>query len=130
MIILQLYIQNVCIHPPGALSVSVLGLSFTSILLQFSVIEGVEPSEYTIIYSNTNTQCFSDSGTLSITDASAEGYNIEGLEEGTEYTITVILERTDGLSDRDTVRPTTEDDCKPYTHGMVVYITSTCICLV
>ena len=91
----------------------VTAVSSTSILLQFSVIEGVEPSGYTIIYSNTNTQCFSDSGTLSITDASAEDYNIEGLEEGTEYTITVILERTDGLSDRDTVRPTTADDGKP-----------------
>ena len=88
----------------------VAGLSSTSILLQFSVIEGVEPSGYTIIYSNTNTQCFSDSVTLSITD---EDYNIEGLEEGTEYTITVILERTDGLSDRDIVIATTADDRKP-----------------
>ena len=85
------------------------GLSSTSILLQFSVVEGVEPSEYTIIYSNTNTQCFSDSGTLSITDASAEDYNIEGLQEGTEYTITVILARTDGASDRDTETAATTD---------------------
>ena len=91
----------------------VTGLSPTSILLQFSVTEGVEPSGYTITYSNTNTQCFNNSGTLPITDASAESYNIVGLQEGTEYTITVILERTDGLSDRDTVRPTTADDRKP-----------------
>ena len=88
----------------------VTAVSSTSILLQFSVIEGVEPSGYTITYSNTNTQCFSDSGTLSIT---VEDYNIEGLEAGTEYTIAVILERTDGLSDRDTVRPTTADAGKP-----------------
>ena len=98
----------------------VAGLSTTSILLQFSVIEGVEPSGYTIIYSNTNTQCFSDSGTLPITDASAEDYNIVGLQEGTEYTITVILARTDGLSDRDTVRPTTDDDGKLWTHGIAI----------
>ena len=94
---------------------SVAGLSSTSILLNFSVIEGVEPSGYNIIYSNTNTQCFSDSDTLSITDASVEGYNIEGLEEGTEYTITVILERADNASDTDTETVTTADAGKPYT---------------
>ena len=108
------------VHLAGALSVFVAGLSSTSILLQFSVVEGVEPSGYTITYSNTNTQCYSDSGTLSITNASAEDYNIEGLEEGTKYTITVILVRTDGASDADTVTATTAVAGKPYTNGMAI----------
>ena len=79
----------------------------TSILLQWSVIADVEPSGYIITYSNTNTQCFNDTGTISITDASAEGSNIPDLQEGTEYIINVILDRVDGAIDVDIVIATT-----------------------
>ena len=79
----------------------------TSILIQWSVIDSVEPSGYTITYSNTNTHCFNDTGTISITDATAEGSNIPDLKEGTEYKIKVILERVDGATDNDMVVVTT-----------------------
>ena len=79
----------------------------TSILLQWSVIADVEPSGYIITYSNTNTQCFNDTRTISITNASAEDSNIPDLQEGTEYRINVILERVDGATDEDIVIETT-----------------------
>ena len=80
----------------------------TSILIQWSLITDVEPSGYIITYSNTNTQCFNDTRTISITDASAEGSNIPDLQEGTEYRINVILERVDGATaDEDIVIATT-----------------------
>ena len=98
----------------GALSVLVADLSSTSILLKFILIEGVEPSEYTIIYSNTNPQCFNDSRTLAITNASTVCYNITDLEEGTEYNITVILAQADGARYRDTTTATTATAGKSY----------------
>ena len=42
-------------------------------------------------------------------DASADDYNIQGLEEGTEYTVTVTLSREGGGTDVDTVIATTLD---------------------
>ena len=89
----------------------------TSISLQWSVIAGVQPSGYTISYSNTdNTDCFTISDTVSITDGSDMDYVIEGLEEGTEYTITVTLLRDDGPSDEDTEIQATADTRKLLDH--------------
>ena len=42
-------------------------------------------------------------------DASADDYNIQGLEEGTEYTVTVTFSREGGGTDVDTVVTTTLD---------------------
>ena len=85
----------------------------TSISLQWSVIAGVQPSGYTVSYSNTdNTDCFTISDTVSITDATDMDYVIEGLEEGTEYTITVTLLQDDGPSDDDTEIQATADASK------------------
>ena len=101
----------------GALSVVNISATATSISLQWTVIDGVQPSGYTISYSNTdNTDCFTISDTMSITDGSDMDYVIEGLQEGTEYTVTVTLLRDDdGPSDEDTEVQATADASKPLT---------------
>ena len=74
------------------------------------MVEGIIPAGYTISYSNTdNTECFTDSDTVTGIAASADDYNIQGLEEGTEYTVTVTLSRDGGGTDVDTVIATTLD---------------------
>ena len=74
------------------------------------MIEGITPAGYTISYSNTdNTECFTDSDNVTGIVASADNYNIQGLEEGTEYTVTVTLSREGGGTDVDTVIATTLD---------------------
>ena len=57
-------------------------------------------STYSISYSNTNnTQCFTDSNDISDISGSETMYNLTGLQEATEYSITV----TAILSDEETV---------------------------
>ena len=98
----------------GALSVVDISTTANSISLRWSVIAGVQPSGYIVSYSNTdNTDCFTISNTVSITDASDMDYVIEGLEEGTEYTITVtLLQDDDGPTDEDTEIHATADASK------------------
>ena len=84
----------------------------TSILIRWSVSDSVQPpSGYNISYSNTeNTDCFTISETVSITSDARDGsYNIESLQEGTEYSITVSLWRYGAISDMDTVKHSTAD---------------------
>ena len=74
------------------------------------MIAGITPAGYIISYANTdNTECFTDSDTMTGIAASADDYNIQGLEEGTEYTVTVTLSREGGGTDVDTVTATTLD---------------------
>ena len=74
------------------------------------MIAGITPAGYTISYANTdNTECFTNSDIVTGIAASADDYNIQGLEEGTEYTVTVILSREGGGTDVDTVIATTLD---------------------
>ena len=102
-------------HPfplSAAISATVVSAMPTSILIRWSVIDSVEPpSGYNISYSNTeNTDCFTISETVSITSDGRNGsYNIEGLQEGTEYFITVRLWRDGTISDMDTVKHSTAD---------------------
>ena len=82
----------------------------TSILIRWSVSDSVEPpSGYNISYSNTeNTDCFTISETVSITSDARDGsYNIESLQEGTEYSVNVSLWRDGAISDMDTVKHST-----------------------
>ena len=98
--------------PSAAISATVVSAMPTSILIRWSVIESVQPpSGYNISYSNTeNTDCFTISETVSITSDAHNGtYNIEGLQEGTEYSITVSLWRDGAVSDMDTVKHSTAD---------------------
>ena len=44
---------------------------------------------YTISYSNTDTDCFTDSSTITGIAGDERMYTLTGLEEGTEYSVTV-----------------------------------------
>ena len=98
--------------PSAAISATVVSAMPTSILIRWSVIESVQPpSGYNISYSNTeNTDCFTISETVSITSDARDGsYNIESLQEGTEYSVNVSLWRDGAISDMDTVKHSTAD---------------------
>ena len=72
------------------------------------MIDTISPTGYTLSYSNTgNTQCFNTSDTVPSVPSTETSYTIGGLEEATEYTITVALSREDGGSDEDRVMATT-----------------------
>ena len=65
-------------------------------------------STYTIFYSNTNnTQCFNDSNDISDISASETMYNLTGLQEATEYSITVTAILSDGETVEDSLTATT-----------------------
>ena len=82
-------------------------ITSTSISIQWTVIDAITATGYTISYRNTdNTECFTDSNTVTDIDGSDDDYTIGGLEEGTEYTITVAIE---GRADDDTVIQATQD---------------------
>ena len=60
----------------------------TSVNISWTVADGVTVTDYSLFYSNTDTLCFSDSGTVSI-DGSATQHTLRNLQEYTEYNITV-----------------------------------------
>ena len=85
--------------PIGGLSISVDPDGATSIAVSWMVISSITPSGYVISYSNIdNTQCFTISNTTSIA-GSLSSYTIEGLQEATQYSITVSIV---DLNDHDT----------------------------
>ena len=68
-------------------------------------------STYSISYSNTNnTQCFNDSNDISDISGSETMYNLTGLQEGTEYSITVTAILSDGGTAQDSLTATTLPD--------------------
>ena len=95
----------------GALSVTVDSVNSSSISLRWSVAEGAMVSGYEISYTNANnTECFNDSDTEFIEEGSSDGYELEGLEEDTEYSITVTLSHDDnGVNDTQTLTAATLD---------------------
>ena len=66
--------------------------SSTSLAISWALEDSLTATSYTISYSNTNTDCF----THSRSDISASGtsHTLTGLEEGTEYSITVTATLT------------------------------------
>ena len=62
-------------------------------------------SDYIISYSNTNTQCFNDSN--DITGITATKTTLTGLQEDTQYSITVTVLLSDGKAGADTITSTT-----------------------
>ena len=101
-------IQSIC-HSTDALSVSVDSTTSTSVTISWALFGGVTADgDYTISYSNTNTQCFTR--TNSSTTASTETmYELTGLQEGTQYSITVTVMLSDGRTGSDTTTAITMD---------------------
>ena len=62
---------------------------------------------YSILYSSTDTQCFTDSDTVFGIAAGETSHTLTDLEEGTEYIITVTALLTGGGTDEDSATATT-----------------------
>ena len=76
----------------GALSVKITLLSATSINISWELVElPLETTviSYTIFYSNTNTNCFTDFNVTSDIDSTETMYALTDLEEDANYSITV-----------------------------------------
>ena len=80
--------------------------SSTSLTISWTPI-GITVTGYSISYSNTDTQCFTDSDTVSGIAAGETSHTLTDLEEGTEYTITVTALLTGGGSDENSATATT-----------------------
>ena len=78
------------------LFIRVMPLSTTSLNISWILEQSLTATAYTISYSNTGTDCFSDSDTISGVAGSQTMYTLVGLEEGTEYSITVNASLTGG----------------------------------
>ena len=99
------------------LSVTADTVNSSSISIQWSVAEGTVVSGYTILYTNTNnTECFNDSDTVSISEGSSNSYEIEDLEEDTEYRITLTLSHENGPNDTEILMIATNDAGEPFSH--------------
>ena len=98
---------------PDGLSVSVTSSTTTSLTISWALEGGVTATSYSISYSATDTDCFTDSITMIPPIAGSETmYRLPGLEEGTEYSITVTATITGGGSQQDTIIPTTMAACE------------------
>ena len=87
----------------GGVAVAVGSIESTSLIITWSLADGILVTGYSISYSNIYTQCFIDSDTVSGIAAGETSRELTDLEEGTEYTITVTAILTDGRTNEDTV---------------------------
>ena len=79
--------------------------SSTSFSISWTLEQTLTATAYTISYHNTNnTGCFSDSETISGISGSQTMYTLTGLEEATEYSITVnAFVNGGGRTEQDTI---------------------------
>ena len=91
---------------PDGLSVSVTSSTTTYLTISWALEESLSATSYSISYSATDTDCFTDSNTI-FADGTLTMYTLTGLEEGTEYSITVTATLTGGGSEEDTITFTT-----------------------
>ena len=82
-------------------------ISTTSLVISWTLAEDVTATIFIISYSNTNTQCFTDSDNITDIAASETVYTVHGLQEGTEYSITVTAILSDGGTGEDRLTATT-----------------------
>ena len=91
----------------GALSVYVSATSTTSLVISWTLAEGLTATSYTISYINTDTQCFTDSDNFTDIGANETMYTVTGLQVGTEYSITVTAMLSDGETGGDSLTAST-----------------------
>ena len=88
------------------LSVSVDSSSTTSLTISWTLADGLTAiTDYTISYSNTDTECFTTSYDDITTSQTMT--TLDGLEEGTDYSITVTVSLSDGGTGEDSLTATT-----------------------
>ena len=95
------------VYSSGTLAVSLNATSTTSLTVSWTLATDVTATNFTISYSNTDTQCFNDSNDITGIGASETMYNVTGLQEGTEYSITVTAMLSDGGSGEDSLTAST-----------------------
>ena len=78
-----------------------------SLSISWTLADGVTVTSYTISYSHTNTECFTDSDVITGIGGSETMYSLTGLQEGTEYFITVTAILSDWENGKDNLTATT-----------------------
>ena len=91
----------------GVISVAVDSTNSTSLTISWTLAGSTVVTGYSISYSNTDIQCFTDSHTISGIAAGETSHTLTDLEEATEYTITVTALLTGGGTDEDSATATT-----------------------
>ena len=87
---------------PDGFTVYVISSTTTSLTISWALEESLTATSYSISYSATNTDCIPGSNTMIPDIAGSETmYRLPGLEEGTEYSITVTTTLTGGGSQQD-----------------------------
>ena len=87
---------------------SVDSTSTTSLTISWTLHDSVTATSYTISYSNTNTQCFTESyDDITGITGSETVYTLSELQEGAEYSITVTAMLNDGETEEDSLRAIT-----------------------
>ena len=84
-------------------------ISTTSLTISWALEQSLTATAYTISYSNNDTACIPDSATMipDIAGGIDTMYTLTGLEEATEYSITVTATITGGGTDQATITTTT-----------------------
>ena len=75
---------------------SIVSSSSTTLVISWTLDDGVMVESYTISYSNTDTDCFTDSDIITGIDGSTMSHELSGLKEGTEYSVTVTAQLASG----------------------------------
>ena len=84
-------------------------LTNTSLNITWTLVDEITATNYSISYSNINNNCFDGSKTVSGIASSQTMYTLTGLEEGTEYSITVTASLTGGVSIKENITANTKD---------------------
>ena len=80
----------------------------TSVRILWTLYTGVIATNYTISYFNTNnTQCFNDSDTLYVFAVNELAYRLTGLQDDTEYSVTITVTFNNGSTVWDSLTVTT-----------------------